>query len=100
MNQMYRPDNRGMRQIANSGAMSDAMVKAAETGMRWAQAEAPRDSGEYASSFRVAPTTVRGGRQGEDRAGARIANDARHAIIVEQRTGVLARSVNIVESQR
>jgi len=96
----YRPDHNGMRALAQSPQMSRAMQQAAEVGMRWAESVAPRDTGEYAGSFRVAPTTVRGGRPAEDRAGARLANDARHAIVVESRHHVLARAVNIIEQAR
>lgn len=96
----YKPDPRGMKALAKSDDMSRAMQQVAEVGKQWAEGQAPRDSGEYAGSFRVAPTTVRGGRRAEDRAGARLANDAPHAAAVEARTGILARSVNIMEGYR
>lgn len=96
----YKPDHKGMKELANSRDMSKAMQQVAEVGKQWAEGQAPRDSGEYAAGFRVAPTTVRGGRRGEDRAGARLANDAPHAAAVERRTGILSRSVNIMEGYR
>lgn len=96
----YKPNPGGMKALANSDDMSRAMQQVAEVGKQWAESQAPRDSGEYAGAFRVSPTTVRGGRRGEDRAGARLANDAPHAAAVERRTGIMARSVNIMEAHR
>lgn len=96
----YRPDHRGMRNLAQSAGIGQAMQQAAQAGKQWAEANAPRDSGEYANSFSITPATVRGGRDNEDRAGAALVNSANHAGIVEWRHNVLARAVNAIEGQR
>lgn len=99
-NQNYQPDSSGMRELANSPDMSRAMQQAAQVGQRWAEAEAPRDTGEYAGAFHVEAATVPAGRRRENRAGAALVNSAPHAGVVEARSGILVRSVNIIEGQR
>lgn len=94
----YQP--RSLGPLGRSDGMSRAMQQAAQVGQRWAESVAPHDSGTYRDSFRVAPTEVRGGRSRERRAGARLANDATYAIVVESRTSVMARSVNVIERGR
>lgn len=100
MRAYYRPDPGGMRQLGQSPEMGQAMQEAAKVGQRWAEGAAPRDTGEYAGSFRVAPATVQGGWRHEDRAGAALINDAPHAGIVESRHRILARSTSIIEGNR
>lgn len=93
----YKPDRRGMRELGMSAVVGDAMVAAAEKGRAWAEANAPRDSGEYAGSFEVARATVQAGWSNEDRAGAVLYNTAPHGGVVEWRDHVLSRAVNAIE---
>ncbi len=95
----YVPDRAGMRALARSAGIGAACVAAANKGRAEAERIAPRDSGEYANSFRVRAETVRAGRANEPRAGAVLENVSDHAAAVEWEHGyhVLARSVDAIE---
>lgn len=74
------------------GTQMQALVRArAEEGARYAEATSPRESGEYATSFRVDSGV------GEDRAEATIVNTADYAAQVELRHRVLAQTVDRIE---
>lgn len=48
----YKPDRRGLEQFSRSSPGLQGAVRArTETGVRMAQADAPRDSGEYAAGI-------------------------------------------------
>lgn len=97
----YRGDRKGMRALGKSAEMGRTMEQAAEAGKRWAEAAAPRgDTGEYARSFQIRPTTARAGREHEVRAAAALENTSPHGRHVERARSILARSVNIIEGQR
>lgn len=91
----FIPDRRGVQQLLNSSMVQSGTVRAAQSIERTARAIAPRDTGEYAGSFRSRAVTVptltgRGGK--ELRAGAAVENSAPHAAVVEARSQVLARA--------
>lgn len=102
MNQaQYRPDNKGMAQLATSRGIQDAMVAAGRRGQSFAESIAPVGrTGVYSSSFQVLPATTVAGRPRGPRAAARLENYARHAIVVERRQQVLARSVDAIRGRR
>lgn len=93
----YRPDRQGMKALMRSDGIGRACERAAQAGQRAAEAAAPRDSGEYATSFRTRRETVTV--SGEQRAGAVLENTAPHAAAVEWRNGahVLSRAVDAIE---
>lgn len=96
----FRPDHRGVGALAASRGVGAACVAAGEAGQTFAEGIAPRDSGEYARSFRVRRQTVQVvGRNPRVRAGAVLENTARHAAAVEWGNGdhVLGRSVDAIE---
>lgn len=91
----FTPDRAGVQQLLNSSTAQQGTRNAAQSIERTARAIAPRDTGEYARSFRTrslkVPTlTGRGGK--EMRAGAAVENTAPHAGVVEARTQTLARA--------
>ena len=92
----YRADPAGMRALGQSRGMQDAMVRAAETGRAWVEANAPRVSGAYAGSATVEPVTVTAGWRREPRAGARLEVQAPHASSVERSHQVLRRAIDVV----
>lgn len=85
--------------LARSAAMSAMCVAAAQRGRDEAERISPRDTGDYASSFRVRSEMVRAGYSNEPRAGAVLENVSDHAAAVEWRHGhhVLARVVDTIE---
>lgn len=91
----FTPDRRGVQDLLNSRMVQSGTVRAAQSIERTARAIAPRDTGQYAGSFRsravrVPTLTGRGGT--ELRAGAAVENTAPHAAVVEARRQVLARA--------
>lgn len=70
----FELDHKGLQRIAQSAQMSRAMQRAAQRGADWAAQQAPKDTGEYARSFRAEPIVVTVA--GKPRAGARLLNDA------------------------
>lgn len=93
----YSPDASGLAQLAGSQQVADVALAAAYEGAQWAQANAPRDTGEYASSFEAEAAEVSAG--GRSRAGAVLLNTAGHALYVETTNGdhVLARAASVIE---
>ncbi len=73
----YSPNYAGIRAMAASPAMVEAMRRKAEQMKTYAEAIAPVDTGEYKASFRVTAGVVAGTAQ------ARLANVCDHAIYVE-----------------
>jgi hypothetical protein len=95
----YRPNIRGTNKLMTSPEMVALMAAAAKKGEGYAQSISPRQTGEYAESFRV-ETTAKGGPR-HNRAEARLINDSAHAAAVEwQNNGgerVLGRTVDFIE---
>lgn len=97
----FIPDRTGINQLLNSGMVQNAALRAAQTVQRNAETIAPRDSGQYAGSFRsramkVPTLTGRGGK--EIRAGAAVENTAGYAAAVEARHHVLTRAARGVRT--
>lgn len=103
----YVPNPAFVPAFQRSPQMSSMMTQAAHRGLRWARANAPRDTGVYAASFRVEPAVVSA--HGKPANGARLVNDATrprggapypYAWAVEFGRGgkrVLQRSVDAIE---
>lgn len=89
----FRPSPNALRELSRTNDMQQAMVTRTEAGQRWAEANAPRRTGEYANSFEVRPSKVNGA------AGAVLVNTSGHAVFVEWANGshVLSRAVDIIE---
>lgn len=79
----YTPDPSGLREAAVSPGMRAAVTRAAQDAKAVAEATAPRDSGHYAGSFSVRPTTDTVGRSRETRAAADLVNTAAYARYVK-----------------
>lgn len=81
------------RQLAAAPAMGDAMEQIAQPGLAWAEANAPRATGEYARSFEVRRVVIDG------KSCAALVNTADHAVFVEWANGthLLARAVDHIE---
>ncbi len=96
---VYKPDRRGMAQMASSDEVRRIVEQRAEQAKEWAEAHSPRMTGTYARSFRVESDTS-GGWDG--RASARLVNDAPHAALVEWANGshVLARAAAAVTDSK
>lgn len=100
----YVPDHSGLAGIGKSKPMQDGMVRAAQAGLAWAQANSPVQSGAYRDAHRVEPVLVESGTffpgRGfgvEVRAGARLVNDAPHEQAVEQKHHVLRNAVDVIK---
>ena len=93
----YEPDRDGVRRFAESPALQEAALDAAEAGATFARSIAPVDTGEYAASFEVVPAVV-DSPQGP-RHGAVLVNTAAHAIYVDGVDGyrVMARTLDAIE---
>lgn len=103
----FKPNNKGIGLILRSEQMEQEMKTRAERVMAIAEADAPRDTGDYAESF-----SVESGRRDSpiklgtgDRAWAMVRNTSAHAAAVEfgnKRVGdgkrVLGRAVDKVTS--
>lgn len=96
MSGVYRPDREGTGALMRSSGIAKHVANVAEDGRRFAEAIAPRQTGEYAERFRVESTEVDLAR--ERRAVAVLANDADHAAAVESKTHVLSRVRDHIES--
>jgi hypothetical protein len=93
-----------VRDLANTTAMSAAMVATAKVGQNWAEGNAPRSglpkkpgTAVYADSFEVQAVDLTV--DGQTRKGAALVNTAPHASAVEWVNGahVLARAVDAIE---
>lgn len=93
----YEPDFAGIGELLTSAEMEATMRAAAEKGAAYARSISPRDSGRYASSWRV-DSTSRGGPR-RNRAEGYVYNDARHWWTVEyvNKERVFARTVDHIE---
>jgi hypothetical protein len=81
----YRPSFKGLGELLKSPEMVAEMVAAAERAKAFAEAIAPRETGEYASRFSVAAT--RDGGSKHDRAAAYLINDDPASLSIEYGTG-------------
>lgn len=77
----------GMASLLKDAGVAADLHRRATSVLSSAQSSAPRDSGEYASSLFVIDAVT-------DRAVSRVATRAPHGMIVELRTGNLARSLD------
>lgn len=104
----FKPNSKGIGSMLRSQKMEREMVNRAGLVQGYGEAIAPRDTGEYAASFRIESGTdnspVRLGTS--DRAWAMVRNFARHAAAVEfgnRQVGegqrVLGRAVDRVTSE-
>lgn len=87
---MARPkiklNSKGVRDLLLSAGVRSAVRSEAEKAASRARASAPVDTGEYRDSIHVESDTT-------DRAVERVVADAPHALVVEAKTGNLARSI-------
>lgn len=78
----YEPDFAGLGKIMTSKRMEAMLKGETQRGKQYAEVIAPRDTGDYAASFRVASSS-RGTGRWSDRAAAYLYNDSDHAAVVE-----------------
>jgi hypothetical protein len=78
----YKANIKGTNVLMHSKEMERHLRLEAQKGKQYAEAIAPRQTGEYASSFRVASSRSGAGRWA-DRAAAYLYNDSDHAVLVE-----------------
>jgi len=88
----YQQNIRTTGRFMKGPRMRALVTRRAQEGARYAESISPRESGEYASRFRVESGV------GEGRAEARIVNDSGHAVPVELKHRVLGRTVDHVEN--
>jgi hypothetical protein len=74
-------------EILNSNEVRDLCTTRAERALSAARSAAPVDSGAYRASLRLEQATT-------DRAVARVVADVDYAMVVEARTGNLARALD------
>lgn len=94
---VYEPDLKGIGELLKSAQMEAMVRAAAEKGATFAESIAPRRSGRYARSFRL--TSTRNGGPRQDRAEARVVNEADYWWAIEYINGerVLGRMVDYIE---
>ena len=78
----YEPNFAGLGKVMTSKGMEAMLRNRTQVGRQYAEVIAPRDTGDYASKFRVASAT-RGAGRWSDRAAAYLYNDSDHAVLVE-----------------
>ena len=78
----YEPDFAGLGKIMTSRGMEAMLRRKAQVGGQYAETIAPRDTGDYAASFRVS-SAARGAGRWADRAAGYLYNDSDHALAVE-----------------
>ena len=78
----YKADIKGTNVLMHSKEMERHLRLEAQRGKQYAEVIAPRSTGEYASSFRVASSRSGAGRW-SDRAAGYLYNDSDHAVLVE-----------------
>lgn len=100
----YTPSAAGFKAMRNGPEIQAVCVAVAEKAKGYAVSIAPRDSGEYASSFQVDRITVifTSGPGKGPRVGARLVNKAPYAAAVEWRHGhrVLGRTLDFLAGLR
>lgn len=84
--QGFRLISPGMRDLLNDPGVRGMLTSLAGPVLARAQAGAPVESGEYRASLRIIQATT-------DRAVVRVGSDDDKALVIEARTGNLARSV-------
>lgn len=84
--QGFRLLSPGMHDLLNDPAVRGMLTTLAGPMLARAQAGAPVESGEYRASLRIIQATT-------DRAVVRVGSDDDKALVIEARTGNLARSV-------
>src|SRR4051812_5497429 len=90
----YRADVRGLREIATSPGMQEAVLAAARRGAAAAQSADPQ------GSYVAAPTRVTAGRKDETRAGATVTDEGPDSMGRESRNHTLNRAaVAAIESE-
>lgn len=88
---MYRPDNKGMRELGQSRVVGDACMEAARRGASWA------NSMDRRGSYRAERVTVPAGWSNEPRAGAMVSQTKPSG--VGPRDRVLVRAVSVIEGK-
>jgi len=78
----YEPNYRGLGRLMTSKGMEAMLRRETHRGKQYAEVIAPRDTGDYASRFRVASSS-RGAGRWSDRAVSYLYNDSDHALAVE-----------------
>lgn len=81
-NVRYEANFAGLGKLMTSKEMEAMLRTRTQVGRQYAEVIAPRDTGDYASNFRVASTT-RGAGRWSDRAAGYLYNDSDHALAVE-----------------
>lgn len=84
----YQPNRREMRRLMQSADVARLCEQAAENAKGYAESIAPRDSGEYARSFKVETRIV------GDRQTAVLSNTAPYATVLEVKHRVLGRAAD------
>ena len=77
----YRPSRAGVAKFLRSPQISAALLAIAENGKTYAESISPRETGDYASSWKVSRSTFTV--KGEPRAAAKLENTSGHAAAVE-----------------
>lgn len=77
----------GMRALLNDPGLRADLTTRAERVLAAAKASAPVDSGEYRDSLHIVDDTT-------DRAVVRVGSSAPHGLLVEMKTGNLARALD------
>lgn len=83
----FRLNHGGMAALLKSSEVRAALQGPAQRILDAAQANAPRDTGEYSNSLRIEQDTT-------DRAVVRVRADIWYAHIIEARDGVLGKALN------
>lgn len=86
-NARVRLNSAGMRALLNEGGVRDMLTSRMQDALAAARASAPVESGEYRDGLGVFQATT-------DRAAVRLGSTARHAPLVEARTGNIARALD------
>lgn len=81
------PNGAGMRALLRDPGVRAELTRRAERVLAAAKESAPVDTGEYRDSLHVIEDTT-------DRAAVRVGSDAPHGLLVEAKTGNLARALD------
>lgn len=82
----FRLNSAGMRELLNEGEIRGLLTSLAGVVLSRAQAGAPVDTGEYRASLRIIQDTT-------DRVAVRVGSTDDKAMVIESRTGNLARAI-------
>lgn len=80
-------DHGGMRALLNDPGVRAELTSRMERVLAEAQSSAPVETGEYRSSIHIEQATT-------DRVAIRVVADSDHALVVEAKTGNLARALD------